>query len=129
MQVVEVDDVVLHELDAFQQVAEDACIIGDRDAQGILDCPHRSDGMHGSAHAAHALGKEPGVARIAALHDGLQAAEGCAGAPGIGHFAIGDGHFEAQMALNTGDRIDRDLARAGRQYRRRLVGRAILNAW
>ena len=70
---IEVDDVVLHELDAFQQVAHDARVIGDRDAQGILNRPHRRDRVDRSTDATHALGKEPGISGITPFEKGSPA--------------------------------------------------------
>ena len=67
MQVVEVDDVVLQVLNALEQIADDPGVVGHDDPQRILDRTHGSDGVHGRADAADALGERPRVPRVAAL--------------------------------------------------------------
>ena len=106
VQVVEVDHVILDELHGFQQVADDAGVVGNGDAEGVLDGAHRCDGVHGRADAADALGEDPGVARVAALQHHLKASEGGARAPGVGDLAVLDLHFDAQVAFDAGDRVN-----------------------
>ena len=95
MQMVEVDDVILHVLDTFEQVAHDPGVVGDNDPQGILNCTHGSDGMYGRADAADALGERPCIPRVAALQHEFHAPEAGARAPGIGHSAVIDLHLDA----------------------------------
>ena len=75
VQVVEVDHVVLHVLDAFDQVADDPRVGRNLDSQSILYASHGGDGMYRRADAADALGEDPGVARVAPFQDHLDAAE------------------------------------------------------
>ena len=65
VQMVEMHDVVLHVLGAEHQVADQFGVGRNDDAQRVLDGAHRGQGVHGGADAAGALGKRPGVARIA----------------------------------------------------------------
>ena len=108
MQMVEVDDMILQVLDTLKQVAHDPGVVGDNDPQGILNRTHGSDGMHGRADAADALGERPRVPRVATLQHEFHAPEAGAGAPGIGHPAVIDLHFDAQMPFDAGDRVDGD---------------------
>lgn len=60
------DHMILDELGALEQIAQDAGVVGDRDAQRIFDCSHGADRMDCGSDAADSLGKDPGVAWIAA---------------------------------------------------------------
>ena len=88
------DHVILHELGPFDDVAQQAGVIGYGDAQGIFHGPHRRDGVHGCADATDALRKVPRIARIAALEDQLQPAKHGAGAPGVGNDAVFHLHLD-----------------------------------
>ena len=67
VQVVEVDDVVLHACAADDQVAQQPRVGRRRGADRVLDGADRRDRVHRRAHAADPLRERPGVARIAAL--------------------------------------------------------------
>ena len=109
------DDMILQVLDAFEQVADDPGVVGYDDPQGILDRTHGSDGVHGRADAADALGERPRVPRVAALQHEFHAPEAGAGAPGIGYLAVIDLHFDAQMPFDASDRVDGDPLRSRRR--------------
>ncbi len=79
VQVIEVDDVILHHLGEEHDVANDFGVLGDLDAESIFDAAHRGQGVNGGADAADAFAEGPGVARVAALEDDLQAAPHGAG--------------------------------------------------
>ena len=95
MQMIEVDDVVLHHLRARDEVAHDAGVFGNVDLQSILDGANAGDGVDHGADAADALRPDPGLARIAALQDHLDAAEHGSGTPGIGYLSSIDVGFDA----------------------------------
>ncbi len=67
VQMVEMDDMVLHRLGGGDDVTDVVGVARYLDPQGVLDRPHRRQGMHGGAYAAEALGIQPGVAGVAAL--------------------------------------------------------------
>jgi hypothetical protein len=58
--------------------------------------------------AADPLGESPGVSRVAALEDGLDASEHGRGGPGVSHHTAIDFRFDPQVALDAADRIDHD---------------------
>jgi hypothetical protein len=64
--------------------------------------------MHCGADPANTLGKHPGIARIAAQHDLLDAPPHLARRPGIGDFSAVNFAIDAQMPLDSGDWIDSD---------------------
>src|ERR1017187_4733026 len=74
VQVIEVNHVVLHVLRGHHDVADQLRSGWDGDAQRAFHGAHASQGVHRGAHAAYALGDCPGIARIAADQDFLQAA-------------------------------------------------------
>ncbi len=108
VEMVEVDDVVLDELRAGDQVANEPRVLGNDDAQRVLDRAHRRERMHRGADAADALGEDPGVARVASAENQLNAAKHRAGAPGVGDDAILHLDLDAQVALDTGHGINGD---------------------
>ena len=75
----------------------------------LLHRADRGDGVHRGAHAADALREGPGVARVAAAQDQLDAAEHGRRRPSLGHGAAVDFRFDAQVTLDPGDRIDNDV--------------------
>jgi hypothetical protein len=66
--------------------------------------------VHGGAHAADALGEGPGVARIAAEEDELDAAEHRRGGPGLLDLAAVYLGLDAKVTLDAGHGIDDDVA-------------------
>jgi len=67
--------VIVLKLGAHQQVADDSRVLGDFDANGIVDCPHRGQSMGIRSNPAGTLHKMLGVPRIASLQDELDPAE------------------------------------------------------
>ena len=66
---IKVDNVIVLELGAHQQVAYDARILGYFDTHGIVDCPHRGQSMGVRSDAAGALHKVMGVPWVSALQN------------------------------------------------------------
>ncbi len=64
--------------------------------------------MHQRADTADALGERPGVARVAALQDHLDAANHRARRVRLGDPVSVHLRFDAQVAFDTSDRIDND---------------------
>jgi hypothetical protein len=106
MEVVEVNDVILNELRAFEQVAHDTGVVRDGDTQGVFDCSHGADGVNGRSDTANALRKEPGISRVPFLHDQFDAPEHHTCAPGVYDVAILYLNFDAQVTLDAGNRVD-----------------------
>ena len=128
---VEPDDVRLDEPGPGQQVADQAGVLRDCHAKGLLDRADGREGVNARARAADALGEEPGIARIAALEDELHPAEHRSRAPRLAHDAIGDLDLDPQVPTDPGDRVDRDpwhlsrpQARSGRTDRTGRASRA-----
>ncbi len=110
VQVIEVDDVVLHRLHRDDQIAEEPRVRGRHGANRVLDRPNRRDGVDRRAHAADALREHPGVARIAPLQDQLDAAEHRGGRPGVRHLPAVDLGLDSQVPLDPGDGIHNDVS-------------------
>ena len=105
-QVVEPQDMAVQELRAFQQVADDARVVRDLDAVGFFGRDSGRVGVGHRAHAADALHDLGSILGRAVLDDHLHAAEAAAGHPGIGNLAVGHFHLDAEMAFDTGNRVD-----------------------
>ncbi len=112
VQVIEMHDVIVHELRDDHQIADQLCVGGDVVFQGVLDRAHRGDAVHQRAHAADALRERPGIARIAALEDDLDAAHHGAGARRPRDHGAVEFRLDAQMPFDPRDRIDDDGLRA-----------------
>ena len=111
VEVVEMDDVILMSEARRDDVADVVCVLRNRDAECVLDGTQTAERMRGRADAADALNVCPCIARIAVVHDELKAAPCRAGGDGIGDLARRLVHLDlnAQMSLNTGDRVDNDV--------------------
>ena len=109
VQVVEVDDVVVDELAARDQVAHELRVGRRRGADRVLDGPHRRDGVHRRADAADPLGPDPGLAGVLALEDRLDPAEHRRRRPRLGDLAALHVGLDAQVALDAGDRVNLDV--------------------
>ncbi len=105
---VEVNDVVVHRVGGDDQVADVLRIERDFDVERILNRPHRSDRVDRGAHAADPLREEPGVARVAALENGLDATPHLARRPRVADPPAVDLDVDAQVALDPSDRVDGD---------------------
>ena len=107
VQMVEVNHMVLDILRQLHDVADDLRVLGDGDAQGVFHRAHRSERVNGGAHAADAFAECPGIARIAALQDHLEAAPHGAGRDGVADDAVVVQHgLNPQVAFNSSDGID-----------------------
>ena len=113
VQVVEVDDVILHALRRHDEVAQQTGVGRRASADGVLDGADGSDGVHGRAHAADPLGERPGVARIPPLENDLDAAEHGAGGPGLLDGSAVDLRLDAEVPLDARHGIDDDMAHDG----------------
>ena len=80
LQMIEMDDVILQHLGTGHQVADQLAVRRHLDAERILHGAHRRQSMDQRANAANSLRKGPGIARIAAAQDDLDAAHLGAGA-------------------------------------------------
>src|SRR5208337_572424 len=70
---------------------------------------HRGESVNGGADAANALAEGPGVPRVAALEDDLQAAPHGAGRHGVADMAGVIQHgLDAEMPFNASDGINND---------------------
>jgi hypothetical protein len=97
---------VLDELHAFQEVADDSGVIWNGDSQGIFNCSHGADRMYRRSDTADTLGECPGIARIPPFHHQFHAAKTGPRAPSISHLAALHLHLYAQMTLDARDGID-----------------------
>ncbi len=107
-EMIEMHDVIVHAMRGDDQVADVLRIERNFERERILDRAHRGDGVHGRAHPANALREHPGVARVAAFQDHLDAAPHLPGRPGLAYLAVVDLAVDAQMSFDAGDRIDDD---------------------
>jgi len=124
VQVIEVHQVVVHVQVQLHQVADGVGVLGNLDRQRILDGAHRGQRMGAGAHAADAFGEGPGIARVTALEDDLQAAPHGAGGYRVSdHVLAVEIHLDPQVALDAADGIDDDaLARVVQLESLRFVG-------
>jgi len=109
MQVIEMDDMILHILNGFNDVADQTGIRRDLDPEGIFDSSHGAECVYSRSNTADALRKCQRIAWIPPLKDNLDATEHGAAAPGFCHHAAIHFHFNAQVAFNAGDRINGNL--------------------
>ena len=107
MQVVEVDDVVLYRQRRSHDVADVVGVLRDLDAESILYGAQGAQSVCARADAADALDVRPGIARVAVLHDELEAAPCRTRRKRIRYLArtFIDLHLNAQMAFNSCDWI------------------------
>jgi hypothetical protein len=79
--------------------------------QGVFHRAHAGHGVHRGAHAAEALGEEPGVAWVAAAENVLDAAPHGARSPCIADRIVVNFDIDAKVAFNSGYRVNRDSFR------------------
>ena len=102
-------DMIMHLQRELHQVADRIGVFRDLDLQRVFDRAHRGQRVGAGADAAYPLGEGPGVARVAAAQDDLDAAPHRAGGDGVADDIVGiDIHFDAHMAFDARDRIDDD---------------------
>ena len=95
--------------DEHDQVAEDPRVGRRLRTDRVFDGADRSDRVHRRADPADALGKGPGITRVAALEDDLDSAEHGRGRPSVCDFALVDFRFDAQVAFDAGHGVDNDM--------------------
>lgn len=76
---IEVDDVVVKELGAGDQVPDEAGVLRDDNPEGVLDGADGGKGVDRGTNATGALGEHPRITRIAFPQDHLKPAEHGAG--------------------------------------------------
>ena len=109
---------VLGILRQHHQVADVVGVLGNLDAQGILHGAHRGQGVHPGTDTADTFRERPGVTRVAPLEDDFQAAPHGAGRHGVtDHIVAVDVDLDAQMALDTADRINHHALPAGVEFK------------
>jgi len=112
VQVIEMHHVVLHHLGEEHHVADDLGIRWNLDVQSVFNRAHRSQRMNRSTNTADAFTERPGIARVAALEDHLQATPHGAGRHGLADVvAFVQRGFDAQVTFDTGHGINNDSSR------------------
>ena len=99
------DNVILHVLNRFDDVADQAGIRRDFNFQGIFNSSHGAECMYRRSNTTDALGESPGIPGIAPLQDDLDAAEHGAAAPRFGHLSAVNLNFKPQVAFDARDGI------------------------
>ena len=107
-QLIEVHDVIVQGVRDQNQIADVLRVERHLQLQRVFHRAHAGHGVHRGAHAAEALGEQPGVARIAAAQNVFDAAPHGAGSPGIADRIVVHFHVDAEVAFNSGNGIDRD---------------------
>ena len=109
MQVIEVHQVVMRIQRRVHQVAHDVGVVGDLDLQRVFHRAYRHQRVRAGADAADAFDEGPGVARVAALEDDLQAAPHRSRGDGVADdVLVVEVHFDAQVTFDAGDGVDDD---------------------
>src|SRR5208337_1366540 len=106
-EVIEVDDVIVQSVVDEDEIANVLSVQWNFKFQCVFHRTDASHSVHRSAHAAEALGKEPGFPRVAALENGFNAAPHGAGGPGVRYRAVFHFHVDAEMAFNPADGVNR----------------------
>ncbi len=75
MQMIKVNNMIMLELGAHQQVTNDACVLRNFDTHCVIDCPHRGQSMCVRSDTAGALHKMVGIPGISALQNHLDTPE------------------------------------------------------
>jgi hypothetical protein len=109
VQVVEVDDVVLHALVSHDEVAQQPGVLRGLRPDGVLDGTDGGDGVHRRADAADALRESPRVPWVAPLQDELDAPEHGRRRPGVRDAATVHLGLYSQVPLDARDGIDDDV--------------------
>ena len=111
MQMIEVNDVVMHELRGHHQVTDDGGVVGQDliDANSVFDSAGGSQCMHVCADTAGALGKVLCIAGITALQDDFQTTEQLGAAADVYDFAVFNDGLNAKVTLDPCDRVNYDI--------------------
>ena len=106
-QVIEVHDVIVQSVVDQDEVADVLRVQWNFQVQCIFHRTDASHSVHRGAHAAEALGKEPGFPRVAALENSFDAAPHGAGGPGVRDRSIFHFHVNAEVAFYPADGVNR----------------------
>jgi hypothetical protein len=93
-------------LGTVHQVAKQARIGRDLDANSILDGPNGGNRMDVSTHTAGALHEMMGIPWVTSLKYHFYAAEHLPGTPGIDNLAARDFHLDTKVPFDSGDWIN-----------------------
>jgi hypothetical protein len=97
---------IVLKLGAVHQVADDARIFGNLNANRHFDCPHRGQGVDVRSDPAGTAHEQVGIAGVTPLKNHFNAAKHLPGAPGIDNFAARDFHLDAQVAFDARNGIN-----------------------
>src|SRR5208283_3722812 len=106
VQMIEVNHVILNRLGGRNNVADQARVVGNCDAQCVLDRVDRSQCVDHGANATDPLRPNPSLARVPAAQDQLNSAEHRSRTPSIRYEAAVYLSLNAEMPLNTRHWID-----------------------
>ena len=104
-EMVEMDQVILDGVLGDHEVAHELRVDRHLDLERVLDGADRADGMNGGADAAEPLRVGPGVLRITAFEDHLDAAPHLGRGPGLGDVVAVHFDVNSQMAFDAGDGV------------------------
>src|SRR5208283_4457965 len=106
VQMIEVNHVILNRLGGRNNVADQARVVGNCDAQCVLDRVDRSQCVDHGANATDPLRPNPSLPRISAAQDQLNPPEHRSRAPCICYQATVYLSLNAEVSLNTCHWID-----------------------
>lgn len=106
MQMIEMDNMIMLELSAVQQVSDQTRILRYFDANRVFDCPHRGQSMCVRSDAAGALYEMMSVAGVSSLENKFDSPEHLPGTPGIFYLATLDFDLYAKVTFNACYRIN-----------------------
>ena len=115
---IEMHQMVLGVLRQHHQVADVVGVLGNLDAQRILDGAHRGQRVHAGTDTADTFRKRPGITRVASLENDFQTAPHGAGGYGVtDHVVVVEVDLDAQVALDAADRVDHHAFPAGVEFK------------
>ena len=104
---IEVNNVVMLELCAMQQVSDQSCIFRYLYANGVFDCPHRGQSMCVRSEPARTLNKMVSISWVPSLENQFDAPEHLTGAPGVRNLTTLNLNLDTKVALYSCNRIYR----------------------
>jgi hypothetical protein len=102
---IKVDQMVMLELCTMHHVPDQSGVFGNLDTNSGFGCPHRGQSVGVRSDATGSRHEMVRITRVAPLENQLDTAEQLARAPRVDDFASGHFHFDAKVALDSGDRI------------------------
>jgi hypothetical protein len=105
MQMIKMHDMVVYILRTDHEVADQLCVFRNLVVERILNGAYRGDAVHQRAYAADALRERPGITRIAAAQDDLDAAHHRAGRIRLRDLVPVHLCLDAQVAFDSRDGI------------------------